>query len=216
MDSSVTPIDPARSPCHITAVNRANHGPTNHQPEPIMPDINQDTPRVEATIAGETFQVATPFKAGDVLQANEASALNQTFVENIRNNMAKQVKDAKEAGTFDSTAMQTVIDQYVDGYEFGVRTGGGGRTSDPVMAEAMDIARGKVREALQKAGHKLADVPASRISELAKEAVDKNPKIMDLARSRVEAAREIGGVELGDFDSSSSEEAPKKGKKAAA
>lgn len=157
-----------------------------------MPDINESTPRQDVTINGETFKVAQPFTAGYTLNSNEAAALNQTFAENIRNNLASKVKEAKEAGSFDVAEFQSqVVDEYVDSYEFGVRTGGGGRTSDPVMAEALEIARTKVRAALQKAGHKLSDIAAAEVTRLAKEAIGKNPQILDLAKARVAAASEI-------------------------
>ena len=99
----------------------------------------------QITIAGRTFTVPTPFAEGHVLNANEASALNQTFHENIRNNTAKKIKEIE-----DQEQAKAVVDDYADGYQFGVRSGGGGFRGDPVMTEAMSIAREAVRRGLQK------------------------------------------------------------------
>ena len=165
-----------------------------------MPTIDSNTPRESLTIAGETFTAATPYAAGDVLTAGEASALNQTRLENLRNNFATKVKAAKETGTFDAEVFQATLDDLNAEYEFGVRRGGGGgRSTDPVMAEAMSIAREKVRAAIVKKGIKLADVSAAQITEHARKAIEANPSIMDLARSRVAAASEIADVEVGDI-----------------
>lgn len=185
-----------------------------------MPEITTNTPRTTITIADKPFSVPQPFAAGHVLNANEASALNQTYAENVRNNSAKWVKEAVTADSFDQDVAQGRVNDYCDGYEFGVRTGGG-RTGDPVLSEAMDITRDLVRKNLSKriaAGtyeidgvkvEKLSDVPASRISQLAKGVLDRNDdtsaKIMATARQRVEEANEITDVEI---DSLNGGEAP--------
>ena len=179
-----------------------------------MPEITEQTARVEITIAGETFSVPQPYSAGDVLNANEASALNQTYAENIRNNLASKVKEQKEAGSFEHDVFQGQVDDYVSGYEFGVRTGGG-RTGDPVQQEAMAIARDAVRRSLAKRPDvKLSDVPASKITELAKGVLARgdatSEKIMATARARVEASAGITDVQLDSLDSGS--EAPAEGK----
>jgi hypothetical protein len=115
-----------------------------------MPDINESTPRSSIVIAGETFTVPQPYGAGHVLTSNEASAMNQVFAENVRNNLASKVKALKEAGTFASDVFQGTVDDYTNDYEFGQRTGGG-RSGDPVQAEAMSIARDLIRQAISKA-----------------------------------------------------------------
>jgi len=188
-----------------------------------MPEITETTPRTSIMIAGENFNVPQPYVAGHVLTANEASSLNQTYAENVRNNMAGKVKAHKEAGTFAADVFQGTVDDYCDTYEFGQRTGGG-RSGDPVMTEAMSITRDLVRQAISKANAadptkpKLADVPASKISELAKAQLNKldDPRtvqIMNTAKARVEAAKEL----TLDIDAGPAEpEAPANGKKAKA
>lgn len=149
------------------------------------------------TIAGETFSVSQPHAEGHTLSANQAKALNQVRAENLRNNFSTKVKAAKDAGTFDLELFQAQLDDYDSEYEFGSRSGGGGRTTDPVQAEAMSIARDAVRAFIRKANKKLSDFTAARITELAKQAIEKNPQIMDQAKARVAQSTEIAGVELG-------------------
>ena len=169
------------------------------------------------TIAGDLFTIPQPYSEGHVLSANEASALNQTFAENIRNNMATKAKALKETGAYDKEVFAGTVADYADEYEFGVRTGGG-RTGDPIMAEAMDITRELVRKALQRQGKSLKDYSAKQISDAARAQLAKSDdpntqKIMATARARVEATQGIG-VEL---DSLPADEAPvAAGKKAKA
>lgn len=152
------------------------------------------------TIQGETFEVnVEPFVEGHVCTAGEASALNQTRLENLRNNFASKVADAKEAGNFDLETLQSQFDEYADSYEFGVRTGGG-RTGDPVMTEAMSIMRDKVRAALKKQGISLKDVSAKQISEKAKAYFDGNhpaaAKVLEVAKANVARAQSVAELEL--------------------
>lgn len=181
-----------------------------------MPTITDETPVTSITIAGQVFEVPQPYKAGDVLNANEASALNQTYAENVRNNFASKVKEAAEAAEKEGEELnldllQGKLDDYVVDYEFGVRTGGG-RTSDPVMAEALGITRDLVRQALSKAGKKLADYTAAQITEMAKNQLsntdDPNTvKIMATARARVEASKELTlNIQSDSLDDEAAEE----------
>lgn len=183
-----------------------------------MPEIHESTPRETYTIAGESFSIPAPYAAGHHLTEGEANALNQTWAENVRNNQASKVKEAKEAGTFIQDVFQGRIDDYCESYEFGVRSGGGGRTSDPVMGEALNIARDMVRKALVAKGFRLSGegaVKAAKVSELAKRLIEKNPAILDTARARVEEVRQIADIALGDLDMGE-EDKPAKGKSKAA
>lgn len=163
-----------------------------------MPTITDTTPRESFTVKGEVFKIAEPYAEGHVLTAGEAGALNQTFAENIRNNFSKKLEAAKTNNTYDAEVFQSEIDSYAEEYEFGVRAT---RTSaDPVMAEAMDIMRDKVRKSLVKAGHKLKDVKSAQITERAKAEFTKNSPaaqaVLELAKQRVAAAQDIADVEL--------------------
>src|SRR3954462_13657602 len=120
-----------------------------------MPEITSETPRSNITIAGKSFSVPEPYAEGHVLTVNEAATLNQTYAENIRNNMASKVAaaiEAEKADTpvpYDHTAMQTAVDDYVANYEFGVRRG---VTGDPVEREALNAARELVKNAIRTKG----------------------------------------------------------------
>ena len=89
------------------------------------------------TIAGLHFKVSSPYSAGHVCTEGEARALNQTRVENIRNNLAAKAKDG--------VLTQADVEAYAASYVFGERTGGL-RTQDPIEAEALEIARRLVRK----------------------------------------------------------------------
>ena len=190
-----------------------------------MPAINETTPRETYTISGENFKLPQPYAEGHVLTAGEASQLNQVYAENLRNNLAKKVSDLKEAGTFDAELFQSHIDDYASTYEMGVRTGGGGRVGDPVLAEAISIAKELIRKAIRAKGYKLADVPAKVITNKAKELIEsgRHPEILETAKARVEEAKLLGDIELGSLESSDNpetlsapEEAPPAAKKSKA
>jgi hypothetical protein len=167
------------------------------------------------TIQGQTFRVQPRYAAGHQLKENEASALNQTYFENLRNNFAKKVSDGLEAGT-GLDVLQQQLDDYAAEYEFGARTGGGGFRGDPVMTYAMGISREMVRNAIKAKGLNLDDYPASKITQTARALIDSqgpDGKIVTTAREQVarekaaasEAMAEIG--EILDQQSGSQQEA---------
>ena len=150
----------------------------------------------QITIAGKTFNAPLRYEEGHELSAGEAAALNQTYHENLRNNFAKKVKDASESGAFDQDAVQQEFYAYAEEYQFGVRTGGGSAPRDPVIKEALDILRDKLRAALKKKGKK-AD--ASVITMRAKELLPSRPDIMELAKKRVAEAQALASDDLADI-----------------
>ena len=166
-----------------------------------MPHIHAETPREEITIAGQTFIVPRPYSEGHQLLANEAAALNQVFGENLRNNFASTVKSAIEAGTFDLDALQDALSDYAHTYEFGVRKarepGAPKAPKDPVEAEAMSIAKDKVKAAIKAKGGSPKDYSAAEISELASQVLEKYPAIREIAARNVAANAEIAEIELG-------------------
>lgn len=154
------------------------------------------------TIQGHPFLVATIYDEGHECTAGEASQLNQVRFENLRNNFAAKVKaaiDAANGQSVDLSGLQTQFDDYAASYAMGVRTGGGGGTRDPVMSEAMSIARGKIKDALKKKGRNLKDVEASAITDAAKRLIAdpaKGPAILELARTRVAEAQAVASEDL--------------------
>lgn len=146
----------------------------------------------QITIQGTVFRVPVRYAAGHTLNDGEASALNQTLHENIRNNMAKRVAEGQEAGLPTETIQQQV-DDYANDYAFGVRTGGGGFRGDPVMTLAMNMARDLVRNQIKVKNLDQDEWPAARISQAAKALLDsqgEDGKMIALARKQVEAEKE--------------------------
>lgn len=140
------------------------------------------------TIAGKPFNVEPRYAEGHTLTANEASALNQTFFENLRNNFAGSAKDGKTQDDFDA---------YVAAYQFGVRTGGGG-SRDPIETEAMNMARDTVKQSIKNAGKNVSDYSAKSISEAAAKLLDRDPSYRELAKKRVEEMRSNASAEIPD------------------
>ena len=60
-------------------------------------------------------------------------------------------------------ALQTELDEYIAGYSFGVRRGGGAVAVDPVKKIALGLARDAVKKALVAKGQGLKDYTAETI-----------------------------------------------------
>lgn len=157
----------------------------------------------QITIAGHAFNVPVRYEEGHELTAGEASALNQTYHENLRNNFAKKVKDAAEAngGTPDLSALQAELDKYASEYTFGVRTSGGGVSRDPVMSEAMRIAKKQIGDLIRAKGGKVTDYEPAAITNAAKALLAKpqGAQIMEVAKARVEEQKNLAAGDLGDL-----------------
>ena len=163
----------------------------------------------QITIAGHSFNVPVRYEEGHELTAGEASALNQTYHENLRNNFAKKVKDA--GATADLAALQAELDAYAESYQFGVRAAGtGGATRDPVMSEALRIATKQIRDLIKAKGGKASDYEASAITQAAKTLLQRpeGEQIMAVARARVEEQKQLASSNLGDLLSGLTAKAP--------
>lgn len=149
------------------------------------------------TIAGESFTVNLPYAEGHTLTAVEAKALNQTRCENIRNNLAKQVKDLKEAGNFDQAAFQKVVSEYDSNYTFATPSAGGGRkTMDPVEKEARKLAREMIKAALERQGTKIGDVDKDALAAKIDEVADM-PDVVKEAKAVVAKRTKLAELDLG-------------------
>lgn len=160
--------------------------------------------RQELTIAGNTYTVMERYEEGMELTAGEASALNQTLRENVRNNLSK-----KEGLT------QEQVDAYAVEYQFGIRVAGAGRTSDPVMAEYMRLAKAKIKEMLKTKGQK-ADGDA--ITAAAKNLLERpaGQQLWELAKSRVAESQAIATDALDEIVAGIPEKAATEAPQAAA
>jgi hypothetical protein len=155
----------------------------------------------QITIAGHSFNVPVRYEEGHELTAGEASALNQTYHENLRNNFAKTVKEATDAGNADLGALQAKLDEYAASYQFGVRSGGGGATRDPIMSEAMRIAKKQIGDLIKAKGGKVSDYAGEAITNAAKAllARPEGEKILEVARARVEEQKSLAANNLDDL-----------------
>lgn len=156
-------------------------------------------PRKTITVQGLSLTVPQPYKAGHPLTEGEASQLNQVLAENLRNNIAKSVKDAVEeaekAGKEVNVGkIQKAMDDYAANYEFGIRSGGGGfRPTDPVEKVALNISLDIVKRKLRQENVALKEVGAKQMRQMAKDLLDKTPKIYEVARKTVEAEQKALG-----------------------
>lgn len=166
----------------------------------------------QVTISGETFEIAAPYEEGHQLNAAEASVLNQTFLENIRNNVASKIKAGKEAAEKAGTTfsldtpvggegedagktLRQLCTEYADNYEFGVRVSRNSEPADPVEREARAIAREALNATLKAQGIKRKDVDDA-IFEEALQLQSKKASIVKEAQRRVKVKTEIGAEEL--------------------
>jgi len=161
------------------------------------------------TIQNLEFEVDYPYTPGQIdLTAGEASALNQTRAENLRNNFAAVIKryveeyrdtnklsDDEDIATsvLDKEQLDKEFADYAAKYEFGVRQlGGGGRApQDPVEKEAWKIAEAKVKEALKKSDVKVTSVAKDKMTEMIEAVLAKYPSINEEAKRRIAAQNEI-------------------------
>lgn len=164
-----------------------------------------ETALKEITIAKQVFSIPQPFVAGHVLTEGEAKALNQTFAENIRNNMAKAVTVAYgEAPTeeLNPSTIAKVVSDYAGSYQFTVGTVGAARVTDPLEVECRKIARQLLSDALKAKGISITKVPEevrnAKIAELAgrENVVKQAKKNLDQRAKMAESV--LDGLDLGE------------------
>lgn len=125
------------------------------------------------TIQGHKFEIPTPnYVVGYQLATEgEAHTLNQTFVENVRNNAAARVKkalgDRESLPDEELTKLTQEIVEYASKYQFGVRTAGsGGTRKDPVEREALRLAKEAIAAAhYAKHGERVKGAPLNEAAE---------------------------------------------------
>jgi hypothetical protein len=149
---------------HEVAEDMGVEDPALH--EEIVEEANDEavvpTSHREITIQGAVFLIPNRYAEGHVLTKGEADALNQTFAENIRNNVvarAKKAADTVAEGSEASVAItQELIDTYAAEYVFGVRKSTRKVDKNPVEVEERRLARQAVNDAIKRKGLKLKDI----------------------------------------------------------
>jgi hypothetical protein len=135
------------------------------------------------TVQGYTATVYPPFVAGHVLKETEASQLNQTWTEAIRNNTASKIKALQASDDFKAlskdeqeVAVAALVVAYAAEFEFGVAGKGGPRVApvDPVEKLAWTLAETFVRAEMVKALAAYKAAHPDYKKSLTKKEVDEN------------------------------------------
>lgn len=144
----------------------------------------------EFTIKGHKFVIEVPYAEGHVMTANEAATLNQTFVENIRNNQAKVVESGLAEGKT-VAELQEVIAAFASTYKFGAgRATTNAIPRDPVAAAAQRIARSTLTAALKEKKIDVKTFDKDKFEALVAQIAAK-PEVIEKAREQVEARKEL-------------------------
>jgi len=163
-------------------------------------------------IQGVSFIGPAPYAEGHVLTASEASVMNQTYGENLRNNFATKVKAAKDLAVKATTGVEGIepsdtlsaetlsalaaeFAAYAAAYVFhGKRTAKA--PLDPVGKEAHKIAKSLVLEALRKRNIDLKTLAEGKLDELIEGVLAKNPDIKAEAERRIAATKAVAADAL--------------------
>ncbi len=151
---------------------------------------------IEFTIQGNQFAIPSRYTEGHVLTAGEASALNQLFVENVRNNMGQKIKAATEEGTFDLATFRDTVYDYASAYQFGVRAIA--TPKDPVISRARKLVVAALREKMKGMGIDLKGAK-NRIDEAADKVLAdpvKSQRFIEEARKLLEIEQSAAGADL--------------------
>lgn len=144
------------------------------------------------------FTVPQPYEAGHSINAVEAKVLNQTFAENVCNNMRSKVQATinGEEGALSRQELDAAFNKYATEYEFTEAAVGAGRsTMTPLEKESRKIATAIVNTLLQKEGRKRKDVDKEAYaSEVARFA--ETDKVQKLATKNLKDMESIASAAL--------------------
>lgn len=163
------------------------------------------------TIQGLQFQAPSPYREGHVVNAAEASTLNQTLGENLRNNFAGKVRAAldvaeKAAQAAGATAPIQLSEEvkaklasdfaaYAESYTFqGKRPGRA--PADPVEKEAWKMGKELVLSHLRKHNFDIKTLADGQLDSLVTQALEKRQDIWEEARRRVDAVQALANQAL--------------------
>lgn len=145
------------------------------------------------------FELSEPFQTGHSLSANEAQALNSLRAENIRNNVAKRVReelailgDGELLSLEQIKELQALVDRHSERYRFPSRHTASERLG-PLEAEIKRLATLKAQEQAQNASGYYHDWE-NRLPEL-----ELDPQIREQARKNVEAGQMLAKQALAEL-----------------
>jgi hypothetical protein len=168
------------------------------------------TGKMDITIQNLGFECAAPYAEGHVLTGPEASVLNQTRAENLRNNFASVIKGKLKALSEEEPPRSELTEDeiadlreqfasYENEYEFQ-----GKRTSrapiDPVKREANKMAKDAINAALRERNINPKDLVAGKMEELISQYLAKNPDVLEEAKRRVENVKQAANAALDGVD----------------
>jgi hypothetical protein len=161
------------------------------------------------TIKDLKFTAPAPYAEGHVCTAGEASALNQVYGENLRNNFAKRVSTAKENWEKENPGqpiadhivaeLQTQFSAYAAEYEFHGKRRSTRGPVDPVEKEAFKLAKERIVAKLRERNMDLKTLPDGQLDTWVNELLSKDPSFREEATRRVEASKAIANTAL-DLD----------------
>lgn len=146
------------------------------------------------TIAGETFDVSTPYTDGqaDPNGDMERKTLDQVRSENIGNNLRGTVKEML-SNNASFNEIQAKISEYDTKYTFSM--GGGREPLDPLDRECRKVAREAIRDHLAADGRKLKDVEDAAL-EAAIDKVAAQDDVIAEAKKRIKAREKKAKINL--------------------
>lgn len=188
-------------------------------------EVEAPAPEVEASVVDESFtlsfsskgivfELAARYREGDTINKPEANTLNQTLVENLRNNFTPRIaakleaiakaegaeRDLTEA---EKEELKAVFQTYESEYTFQGKRGS--RTPvDPVRREAVKMARETITAALRAKEISPKDLKEGQMDELIEGYLKAHAEVLAEARVRVDKAKEaasdaLSGVDLGSI-----------------
>lgn len=154
----------------------------------------------------EGFVCSMPYDAGHQINEAEARVLNQTRRENLGNNFRKLVSAYKE-GADDALTLEELQKKFAEadaGYVFTLANASASRKFTPIEREARNIARGLIRQELDKEGRKIGDVPEGFTQDEWDDAIEAQvdefanlPEVVAIATETVNARSKTAGIQLG-------------------
>ncbi len=162
------------------------------------------------TVHGLQFSIPAPYFVGKPIETEgEASNFNQTYKEAISNGVRAKIAKFFESNNVQASDVasdeglkqqiaDSIVGPYVQSHRFTARTGGdGGFRGDPVMKEAMAIARKKVKEAARAQNKTLEAKDVTRYAEMLVNHPEKGANILATARAIVKKQHEAAdAIEL--------------------
>jgi hypothetical protein len=110
----------------------------------------------------------------------------------------RQNLNDRVAGEADADIGMALINKRLASLGAGDFRSTGGRESDPVMAEAKRLASVAVKNAIRKAGKKVADYE-DQLKGLIESFLDKHPEVLDVADANVKGRKSAPSVNLSDL-----------------